>query len=152
LGISDGFLLTTRFQLARGNSASIANSKKLGSSLDEERSIDSGNSIHNIYDGRCIYFFGKDGDTTVVRPGSVFDRVAVNTLSNEESQAQAKMASQATPENKVSLPPAPPVVLREMEVMVDEAMGEIIYGVAVTNNCFILRSGTALYCIDSAAH
>jgi outer membrane protein assembly factor BamB len=147
LGISDGFLLTTRFQLARGNSASIANSKKLGSSLDEERSIDSGNSIHNIYDGRCIYFFGKDGDTTVVRPGSVFDRVAVNTLSNEESQAQAKMASQATPENKVSLPPAPPVVLREME-----AMGEIIYGVAVTNNCFILRSGTALYCIGPAAH
>jgi outer membrane protein assembly factor BamB len=105
--------------------------------------------------GDRVYFFGKDGVTTVLKAGSKFERLAVNRLWAEDDFAARKEAAKERPENQFPpLPPPPkgkkgsPSVTREqMERMLRDAVGDVVYGVAAVDRTFFLRTGTELICV-----
>jgi outer membrane protein assembly factor BamB len=86
--------------------------------------------------GERVYFFGKDGVTTVLKAGPNFEVLATNRLWAEEkatSEKPAKLdAKEKTPEGKE--PSA-------------EYLDPIVYGVAVVDGTFFIRTGKALYCV-----
>ncbi len=74
--------------------------------------------------GEYIYFFGKKGQTTVIKTGPKLEAVAKNSLF-ESPKAKTSAGGLG---NRFS--------------------GPILYGVAATNKGFFLRTGTALYRVN----
>jgi len=85
--------------------------------------------------GDRIYFFGKDGTTTVLAAGREFQILSVNQLWNPEDAAvDPKAGATESDENR-----------RRSAAMFS---GPIQYGIAVANNCFFVRTGDQLFCIS----
>jgi len=82
-----------------------------------------------------VYFFGKDGTTTVIRAGKEFEKLASNILWNPDDQKSdtGAAAREETAERRAAA-----------------AMfsGPIQYGVAVANDSLLIRSGNQLYRIS----
>jgi outer membrane protein assembly factor BamB len=95
------------------------------------------------------FFFGTNGVTTVLKLGSIFEKVAVNRLWTEEEFRVRKEAAKYSPENRVSEPgggsrgPGSDA----MEKAVSEVVGDVVYGVAAVEGAFLIRTGTRLYCV-----
>lgn len=101
--------------------------------------------------GDRVYFFGKDGVTTVVKTGPEFEPLATNRLWSAE--AARKRAAEAK-EKAAKDPPAgkgpgggPPLPKAEREEMRYSAVGDVVYGVAAVDGAFFLRTGTELICV-----
>jgi len=85
--------------------------------------------------GDRVYFFGKDGTTTVIRAGKEFEKLASNPLWNPDDQKPdaGAAAREETAERRAAA-----------------AMfsGPIQYGVAVVDDSLLIRSGNQLYRIS----
>jgi outer membrane protein assembly factor BamB len=104
--------------------------------------------------GAHVYFFGKDGVTTVVKAGPAFEPVATNRLWTAED-FQARKAA-ATKEAAATLPKppegkgptgGPPIPPAEAEAVRYSAVGDVVYGVAAVDGAFFVRTGTELVCV-----
>ncbi len=104
--------------------------------------------------GDRVYFFGKDGVTTVLKSGPEFERLAVNRLwgaaDAEARQAEAKRLAAATlpkpPEGK-GLGGSPPLPKAGLDAARYSAVGDVVYGVAVAHGGFYLRTGSEMICV-----
>ena len=88
--------------------------------------------------GDRLYFFGKDGVTTVVRAGPTFEILAENQLWDPASLKPdpAKAAAEETEER------------RRAAAMFS---GRVQYGVAAAGNSFVIRTGDVLFCVRNPA-
>lgn len=77
--------------------------------------------------GDHVYFFGKDGVTTVLKAGPVYEKVAANRLWTPGQDAARKPAAEAG----------------------RPAAGDVVYGVAAVDGAFFVRTGTTLFCVRS---
>lgn len=100
--------------------------------------------------GDMIYFLGKDGITTLLRAGETHERIASSWLWNENAFVEKKSLAKALPENQVKLPPSSPEVREQMEEMLVDAVGDVVYGFAISERSLIVRTGNRLYCIRDA--
>ncbi len=98
--------------------------------------------------GDHLYFFGKDGKTTVVEAGPKFSPVVVNRLWSDDERKTRAAAAEKAPENQ--FPPLPKQGKDEMEAMLKDAVGDVVYGVAVVDGTFLIRTGTELFCVRTA--
>ncbi|TVP96126.1 MAG: pyrrolo-quinoline quinone [Planctomycetaceae bacterium] len=82
--------------------------------------------------GDRVYFFGKDGTTTVIRAGKTFEKLASNTLWNPDDLRADESAAgrEETPERRAAAA---------------NFSGPIQYGVAVTGDSLLIRTGNRLY-------
>jgi hypothetical protein len=94
--------------------------------------------------GKHVYFFGKDGRTTVLRTGPRFEKVASNRLWDP-----AKLP----PRKPIDAPPrqADQKPSRRPQGPSEEYLDPIVYGVAAVDGAFFIRTGTALYRIGTAS-
>ncbi len=76
--------------------------------------------------GKHVYFFGKDGTTTVLKAGKEFDKVASNNLWDAKPKP-------AGGEGTGEKGPAP------------EYLDPIVYCVAAADGTFFIRTGTRLF-------
>ena len=104
--------------------------------------------------GGCVYFFGKDGVTTVLKAGAKYEKLATNRLWAADSfaarQEQArKIAAETMPKRPEGKGPGggPPLPKEELEAARNSAVGDVVYGVAVGERTFLIRTGTELICI-----
>lgn len=95
--------------------------------------------------GGRLYYFGKDGVTTVVAAGAVFEKLATNRLWGRDELSARTERVKANPENQ--FPPLPTQGREQMEGMLRDAVGDVVYGVAVAPRTFLVRTGTELICI-----
>jgi hypothetical protein len=79
--------------------------------------------------GDRVYFFGKDGRTTVLKAGPEYEVVAVNRLWDPTD----KPAPTATSDGPAGKGPAP------------EYLDPIVYGAAAADGSLFVRTGTRLY-------
>lgn len=107
--------------------------------------------------GDCVYFFGKDGVTTVLRAGPEFVKLATNRLWTAEEYSARKEAAKKKAAETLPKPPegrgpggGPPLPKDELEATRYSAVGDVLYGVAVVDRTFVLRTGTELMCIRSS--
>jgi outer membrane protein assembly factor BamB len=139
--------------------------------------------------GNNIYFFGKNGLTTVIESGPLGKRLAINRIWDEEEHQKRKIADEKKPENQIkpgeskkvehekkkqpestpgktlqandrevkksntnqtqNNPPAmPPDRARSMG---NEAVGDVVYGIAAVDGQWLIRTGTELICIRHGA-
>lgn len=103
--------------------------------------------------GDHVFFFGKDGVTTVLKAGPKYERVAANRLWSAEDFAQRldeakKKAEETLPKAKEGKGPGgPPLPKEEREAARYSAVGDVVYGVAAVDGAFLVRTGTELYCV-----
>lgn len=104
--------------------------------------------------GGYLYFFGKDGVTTVLKSGSNYEKVASNRLWSEADFARRrddakKHAQSVLPKSAEGKGPGgrPALSGEDLEATRYSAVGDVVYGVAVVNGSFIIRTGTELFCI-----
>lgn len=86
--------------------------------------------------GDYIYFFGKDGVTTVIKSGRKFEKVADNRLWSADNppstpKFETKSAGGKKPRGGAT----------------SYFSGPVVYGVAAVDGAFFVRNGTRLYCI-----
>ncbi len=86
--------------------------------------------------GDHIYFFGKDGTTTVLQAGDEFKLVSENELWTEESP----------PKNNT---PTADETSEERRRSAAMFARPVLYGTAIVNKYLILRTGSQLYCIHA---
>jgi outer membrane protein assembly factor BamB len=84
--------------------------------------------------GDRIYFFGKDGQTTVIRSGPKFEVLAENQLWDPASQKPdpAKAAAEDTEEKRKAAA---------------TFSGSTQYGIAAVSGSLLIRTGEKLYCL-----
>jgi len=104
--------------------------------------------------GDFVYFFGKDGITTVLKSGSEFDKVATNRFWSADDFAQRRDEAKKKAADSLPKPPegkgpggGPPLPKEELEATRYSAVGDVVYGVAVSDGTFYIRTGTELICI-----
>lgn len=85
-----------------------------------------------------VYFFGKDGVTTVIRSGKEFERIATNQLFDPDEQPADSDAAQGEE-------------TAERRAAAAMFSGPIQYGVALADDSFVIRSGNRLYRIAEDA-
>jgi len=103
--------------------------------------------------GDRLYCFGKDGTTTVVKAGGDFEKLASNKFWSDD--AAAKRKEEAKKNAKLPEAPgggrgpgnSPPTSKDERESALYSAIGDIVYGAAVVDGCFVIRTGTEVICI-----
>ncbi|EAQ82341.1 outer membrane protein assembly factor BamB family protein [Blastopirellula marina] len=83
--------------------------------------------------GDRVYFFGKEGLTTVVKAGPKWEVLAENTLWDEEAAAPAPEAAEGA-EGERRGPPS-------------MSSGPVLYGYAAVPGKLLIRTGPKLYCI-----
>jgi outer membrane protein assembly factor BamB len=79
--------------------------------------------------GEHVYFFGKNGVTTVLRTGRTFQVEAVNRLWDEAAGPPQKDDEKAAGATGY------------------ESLDPVVYGIAVVDRTIFLRTGTMLYCV-----
>lgn len=101
-----------------------------------------------------IYFFGKDGVTTVVKAGATFEKLAVNRFwSAADFDAKKAAERKAVPEAPAGgrgPGGGPPLPKEELDGIRNSAVGPVIYGVAAVEGMFLVRTGTELFAIRAA--
>jgi outer membrane protein assembly factor BamB len=90
--------------------------------------------------GDRIYLFGKNGITTVVRAGPKFEKLATNLL--WEGIREESPPKKPEPADKVDL-----IKIKESRQTPPEFLDPIVYGVAMVDGAFFIRTGTALYAV-----
>ncbi len=84
--------------------------------------------------GGQIYFFGKDGVTTVLAAGPDFQQLSENQLWNpDEEQVDQKLVEKETDPTR--------------RRAAGNFAGRIQYGIAASNNRLLIRTGDRLYCV-----
>jgi outer membrane protein assembly factor BamB len=106
--------------------------------------------------GGHVYFFGKDGVTTVLKTGPSFEKVAANRLWTAEDFTDRKAAARKVAAATQPKPPegkgpggGPPLPKSEADAARDSAVGDVVYGVAAVDGAFFVRTGTELFCVRS---
>jgi SAM-dependent methyltransferase len=79
-----------------------------------------------------VYFFGKDGVTTVIRAGKTFEKLATNRLWNPEDYQPDEAAAEREE-------------TAERRAAAAMFSGPVQYGVAVADDSFLIRTGSRLY-------
>ncbi len=105
--------------------------------------------------GEHVFFFGKDGVTTVLKAGGEFDKVASNKLWSDADAAKRKEEAKKQAEATLPKPPeggrgpggGPPLPKEELEATRYSAVGDVVYGAAAVDGAFFVRTGTELICI-----
>ena len=104
--------------------------------------------------GDHIYFFGKDGVTTVIKTGPDFEKVAANRFwsaadfAKRRDEAKDKAAATLPPPKEGKGPGGgPPLPKEELEAARYSAVGDVVYGVAAVDGTFLVRTGTELVCV-----
>ena len=100
--------------------------------------------------GNRIYFFGKDGETTVIATGPQFKQLAVNRFDSATDQPAATetsedSASASTGETRKDGANEPAVPADEPK----PRMPQVTYGVAAVSGSLLIRTGDTLYCVRS---
>ncbi len=72
----------------------------------------------------------------------------MNRLWTAESLKARREAAKTRPEDQ--FPPLPAKGKDEMEAMLADAVGDVVYGAAVVDGTIFLRTGTELYCVRKA--
>lgn len=103
--------------------------------------------------GDHVFFFGKDGVTTVLKAGPKYERVAVNRLWSAEDftrrlEDAKKKAADTLPAPKEGKGPKLPKAARES--MMYSAVGDVVYGVAAAEGAWLIRTGTELIGVRAA--
>jgi outer membrane protein assembly factor BamB len=90
-----------------------------------------------VGNGDHVYFFGKDGQTTVIRSGPKFEVLAENQLWDPAAQKAdpAKGAAEDTAEKRAAAA---------------SFAGATQYGVAAVSGSLLIRTGDKLYCLRTA--
>ncbi len=90
-----------------------------------------------VGNGERVYFFGKDGQTTVIRTGPKFEVLAENQLWDPAAKKPdpAKAAAEDTPEKRAAAA---------------TFSGSTQYGVAAVTGSLLIRTGDKLYCLRTA--
>jgi outer membrane protein assembly factor BamB len=83
-----------------------------------------------------IYFFGKNGDTSVLRAGPTFELLASNSLWADDALPKPIRSYEYEPENENDPRPRTPV---------DEYIDPIVYAAVAIDEAFFVRLGTHLY-------
>ncbi len=84
--------------------------------------------------GDRVYFFGKDGVTTVIRAGAKFEVLAENILWNpDDFKPDPAAAAKETTE--------------ERRRAAANFSGPVQYGIAAINGTLLIRTGEVLYCV-----
>lgn len=97
--------------------------------------------------GDHIFFFGKDGATTVLKAGDAFEKVATNKLWSDEEAAKRKAEAKKKAEEAQPKPADGKAPTAEADAARYSAVGDVVYGAAAVDGAFVLRSGTELVCI-----
>lgn len=84
--------------------------------------------------GERVYFFGKDGWTSVLRAGPAFELLAENQLWDPSTVKPdpARLAAEATEERRRAAA---------------SFAGRTVYGVAAVDGALLIRTGDVLYCV-----
>ncbi|MBM3994145.1 MAG: hypothetical protein FJ303_08325 [Planctomycetes bacterium] len=105
--------------------------------------------------GDHVYFFGKDGVTTVLKAGPDFDKVASNRFWSAADFAKRRDEAKEKAAATLPKPPegkgpggGPPLPKEELEAIRYSAVGDVVYGVAVVDGTFVVRTGTELICVQ----
>jgi outer membrane protein assembly factor BamB len=104
--------------------------------------------------GDHVFFFGKDGVTTVLKAGPEFVKVAANRFWSSEDFSKRRDEAKAKAAATLPKPPegkgpggGPPLPKEELEASRYSAVGDVVYGVAAVDGMFIVRTGTELLCV-----
>jgi outer membrane protein assembly factor BamB len=108
--------------------------------------------------GDRVYFFGKDGITTVVKAGPDFEILAENTLWDPDTTGRDAFASRrrsrgghdASSENTGGRPAAPTQANNadpNDSATAPRFADPVQYGVAAVNGSLIIRTGALVYCV-----
>lgn len=109
--------------------------------------------------GDYVYFFGKDGTTTVLKSGPRYRVEETNRLWSPEEFEARKLAAKKTAKlpagTKEGGPPkgpagGPVLPKEEMESIRYSGVGDIVYGAAAVDGAFFIRTGTELFCVKKA--
>lgn len=106
--------------------------------------------------GEHLYFFGKDGTTTVLKTGPEYEVLATNRLWSKDEFARRQEQAKQQAQTSLPKPPegrgpggGPPLPKEELEATRYSAVGDVVYGVAMVENTILLRTGTELIAIRS---
>jgi outer membrane protein assembly factor BamB len=116
-----------------------------------------------ITTGGKLYLFGKDGVTTVIRTGPQWNLIAHNRLWSEEDFQNRKDAEVHKAKEEEARKPSgssgrpgrggpgggAPLPAAELEATRVSAVGDVVYGAAAARGCFLIRTGTDLFCVRS---
>jgi hypothetical protein len=105
--------------------------------------IDSACWSQPIAAGDHIYFFGKNGVTTVIASGPEFKKLATNRLWDADNPPLPDPSLIAKPESASS-------ATGSARFQGDEYLDPLVYGVAAADGAFFVRIGTRLYRIAGA--
>jgi outer membrane protein assembly factor BamB len=104
--------------------------------------------------GDHVYFFGKDGVTTVLKAGPEFVKVAANRFWSPADFAKRRDEAKDKAAATLPKPPegkgpggGPPLPKDELEATRYSAVGDVVYGVAAVDGTFVVRTGTELICV-----
>jgi outer membrane protein assembly factor BamB len=104
--------------------------------------------------GDHIFFFGKDGVTTVLKAGPDFEKVAANRFWSAADFAKRRDEAKEKAATTLPKPPegkgpggGPPLPKEELEATRYSAVGDVVYGVAAVDGTFVVRTGTELICV-----
>ncbi|MFQ3593153.1 MAG: PQQ-binding-like beta-propeller repeat protein [Gemmataceae bacterium] len=116
--------------------------------------------------GDAVYFFGKSGITTVLKAGPKLEKLATNRLWTAEDAAKRFEAAKAKALKEMPPMPkeeskdgaskdgeekGPRVTPAERQAAMLSAVGDVVYGVAVAQRTFYVRTGTELIAIRTTA-
>ena len=114
--------------------------------------------------GGRVYFFGKDGVTTVLAAGPEFEKLSVNCLwgaaDAEARTAEAKKQATSTLPKSPSSdggkgakgPGGGPAMSKdELDAARYSAVGDVVYGVAAIEGAFFVRTGSELIRVSQGA-
>lgn len=91
--------------------------------------------------GEHVYFFGKNGVTTILKAGPVFEKVASNRLWDTDNPPKTKEPFSTTPNNPAAAGPPRP------SSSGSDAFDPILYGYAAVEGLLVVRLGSHLFCI-----
>ncbi len=104
--------------------------------------------------GGHVFFFGKDGATTVLKTGPSYEKVATNKFWTDADAAKRKEAAKKAAADTLPKPPegrgpggGPPLPKEELEATRYSAVGDVVYGAAAVDGAFVVRTGTELMCV-----
>jgi len=104
--------------------------------------------------GDHVFFFGKDGVTTVLKAGPDFEKVAANRLWSADDFAKRREEAKKKAAESLPKPPegkgpggGPPLPKEELEAARYSAVGDVVYGVAAVDGAFLVRTGNELVCV-----
>ncbi|WP_309719852.1 PQQ-binding-like beta-propeller repeat protein [Armatimonas sp.] len=111
---------------------------KTGNALYSER-IDSPCWASPLAIGEHVYFFGKNGITTVIKAGPVFEKVVSNALWDTQNPPKTKEPFATTPNNPANAGAA--------RASSPDSLDPILYGYAALEGQLVIRLGSHLFCL-----